>query len=146
MLQFKVVKGKHYEGTKCYKKGDIIASDKPLDKLFRNKFEIVSRPVEVDTVGSSPSSGPESDPVETLVMTPVLEEVETEDTITSTSEEEQDVYHGDDVTKKFPDAIAKGVLVYRKGRKYTVVDFDSNEVLDSTMTRKAKVEEWLKEW
>ena len=37
--KFKVKEGSHYVGTKKFKKGDVIVSDEPLDKIFVNKFE-----------------------------------------------------------------------------------------------------------
>lgn len=53
--KYKVVRGKHYdENMNCFKAGDIVESMKPLDKLFRNKFEVVSEPVVVTEESEEP--------------------------------------------------------------------------------------------
>lgn len=47
-MKFKVKSGCHREGGKVYHSGDIVDSNRDLEKAFKNKFERVVRTIIVD--------------------------------------------------------------------------------------------------
>ena len=38
-MKFKVIIGSHFEGSKEYKQGEVLKSERPLHKLFPGKFQ-----------------------------------------------------------------------------------------------------------
>jgi len=61
-VQFKVLSGNHHEGNKEYLKGDIITTDRPLDQIFKNKFERLGT---VDAPAPKAEAKKEAGPVRT---------------------------------------------------------------------------------
>ncbi len=64
-MKFRVLRGNHYEGSKCYLgpnkekgrlKGEVVESDKNLAKVFENKFEEVSDDVPATEKPDNPNS------------------------------------------------------------------------------------------
>lgn len=98
MTAFRVREGFHHDGKgKSYRKGQVLRSDKPLHKLFPNKFDIVASKdkdaKEDATEGASrKKKKSRSAPYEKGVG---LEDI------------------GKDVSQRFPDAINQGLRVYQ---------------------------------
>jgi hypothetical protein len=62
-MRFQVLNGHHTVGKKVYSKGEVVESDRPLDKQFLNKFRNLdkapdSAPRLVDTAPEAPTQSP----------------------------------------------------------------------------------------
>jgi hypothetical protein len=86
---YKVKAGYHSEDKSVYRKGEIFVSDKPLHKMFPNKFDIVGTDVEAPKKKKDGGKKARYGKVETLREL------------------------GKDVSQKFPDAINQGLRVYQ---------------------------------
>lgn len=96
---FKVRSGFHSDGATVYRKGQVFESDKPLHKMFPNKFDIVANDVTKKKSKEAPKKKARYNRVE------VLEDI------------------GKDVTQKFPDAVNQGLRVYQlEDGEYNVTD------------------------
>lgn len=154
-MRFRVKNGKHHENGVKYGKNDVVESDRPLDKLFVNKFEVLP---------DEPST-PKAKKAAKVVAEG--EEVETEEdpkdatgaSIKSTQKEgvmdrpNKDVDSsalsselGDNVTTDFPTALDAGVVVFKDGNKYQIAKPDDVETaLNEKPLTKKEVNDFIKE-
>jgi len=130
-FRFKVLEGLHYEGTRCYAKGDVIDTDKDLS-VFVNKFERIYAQVPVAPVQ-------EAAPVAPVSVAVAAEDPEEGDAIPAGRE------FGEDVTSTFTKAASAGVLVFRgKDRKCTVVsEVEPTLALNDTPLTKVQTSEFI---
>lgn len=88
---FEVVAGTHYEGQKAYKQGERFESTADMTTIFPGKFRCVGTVEAPKAVESGSSDG-------SAVESPL----------------------GEDVTSDFPDAEKAKLLVFKKGKQYSV--------------------------
>ena len=132
--------GDHYDGPNRYVGGQVIESTKPLDKIFRGKFERVedetpvSTPEIVKVLNYVKENKPEEDTPE---VAPEVEDVE-EKPVSKKSKK-----HGLDVTEDFTGATLHGVKVYLEPSTglYKIMDGESEAIL-----KKAKDESSVKKY
>jgi len=125
-MWFKLLKGRHIQSEHgkdvAYRRGDVIESDRRLDRLFPNKFERVSGRRAVGrkrvTAGKTSDAG-------------------------RASESPSDKVSGRNVTGQFAKARNNDLTVYRAGARYTVLA-DGQEVYSGD-TKKAFVA-WLNKY
>jgi len=97
--KFKVKAGIHNDGIRTYQRGETLVSDKPLHKVFKNKFDIVALNV--------PAPVEKSGKKKTKTIRMQVEEM------------------GKKVTVKFPDALRNSMNVYlTDDGEYNVTDED----------------------
>ncbi len=146
LKQFKVVSGKHTDHGTTYTKGDVIVSHLPLDKVFVNKFEVISQPVPVyaqsptseKTAAVSPPIGSGVDEIGASSTPSSSVEVETK--VDETEETTEHTFDGKDRTVAFPQAVKVGIIVMRAEGAYHLYDGESGEQLNDTpLSSKAKV-------
>jgi len=146
--------GNHVEGKgkdkKTYTGGDTFESDRPLHKIFANKFDLVSE-------GKATKKKEEPAPPAPPVEEPKEEEPpvdETEDIIEEESEEEltdevseedkaEAESFGENVTEDFKSAKEADLTVYKSGRKWLVYDPDTNSVVADKLN-KGQVDDAIK--
>ena len=59
-MEFRVKSGSHREGKKVFQPGDIVKSDRDLEKAFKNKFETVPPGTKVE-VAAAQTAEPKAD-------------------------------------------------------------------------------------
>ena len=152
MSQYRVLKGRHKQGGIAYgrheKAGAIVESDRDLVALFRNKFELVAFP--------APSSDQVTDTPRSDVSRTALD-----DLLSPEIPVECEAVTGSDGPRKTASPLPSGlgkeitddhksvcsdlkVRLFRKGRKYSILDVESSEVL-KTASSKIGVQEALSE-
>ena len=58
-MKFQVLSGNHSEGAKTYTKNQVVESERPLDKIFKNKFRCLDAPPEAPPlVDTTPAEEP----------------------------------------------------------------------------------------
>ena len=148
-MLFRLKGGKHIQDGKKYKKGDIIDTFIDLAKIFRGKFEKVSKEF-VEEARASITTNPEI-PLsveDDAVVEPVKEQPESDfaEEESETLEEDAEVDYGKEITSEFPTAAEIEVKVYAKSNWCTVIDTRDNEVLNTKKLRKKNVEEFLQSY
>ena len=138
--------GLHRVGNERYHAGDVIETDQPLDKLFRNKF--------VRVPDTTPASEPE---IVRAVRTPKIPQPKTpvqrgrdeevgntvtntdtnatpSSTISPSSKEKINDSRGEDVTTKYPNASLLHLKVYHSAETgmYIIVDEDEGDFVVKT--------------
>ena len=166
--KFGVMIGPHYEKNKRYKPGDVLESDRPLDQIFKGKFEpvdshtpisepeIVKRNSRLNAVLPTPPEPtgvdkPSAAPV-TLSPPEIISEDEDVD-ISGEVEEpqaeeagESHAKYGEDVGNQFPSAAVAKMNVYFDGEKYRVVDPETGRPVSKKLSTKQKVKSFLKSY
>lgn len=151
------ITGPHRTGNKRYRAGQIVESDQPLDRLFKNKFELVpdnipaSKPeiVRTVTVTKPPISHlekPAEDETGEDTPVSVQESEQVEDQESESKPKPRRSQYGKDVTEDFPDAVLLKLKVYYATRKniYSVVDEEEGEkVVVKTSKSSKNVEKFL---
>lgn len=145
--------------VKELKRGDIVETDKPLDKMFPNVWVPVGAAPVTNAVldaqaantqqptGAVINLGPDEPGKEpnanlTDAEKPPLEARGPE---AGKSDEKQDF--GEDLTDHFEAAESADLRVFKKGKKYFVLDADGKSPLnEDDLTSKAKVEDFLDEY
>lgn len=112
-MRFLLLEGQHKDTAtkKSYKKGDIVESLRPLDTLFRNKFQQISE----DGLAVPP---------ENPVAIPGLDEENVQPQIDPLCLE-----HGTEIMD-FPQANKMGMRIFHKKGHYIVVDTDDGSVIN----------------
>lgn len=138
--------GPHQIGNQIFRAGQVIDSDAPLDKIFRNKFERVhdgtpaSKPeiiATIRTTNPAPVTKTVFEQTAKQTTETVVEDEEVEESTTSTSDSEPSKSkHGVDVTDDFADAELAGMKVYEKNGSFTVTDVESGEVMKKAKSDK----------
>lgn len=146
--KYRVINGTHApnpgKNPHLLRKGDVIESDRALDKIFRNKFEEV--PPETP-VTPTPSADEVED--ETTVVDLETGDGGTDDEEKANTDTDQSLTSGDtlgeNVTSQFSKAEAVGALVFKSGNAYQVASADSPEtpMNKKALRSKAKVNEFL---
>jgi hypothetical protein len=134
--------GDHYDGAKKYVGGQVIETSKPLDTIFRGKFEKVE--------DETPVSAPEI--VRTLTYMEekkkeekrVVDEIPVEGEV-SAPKVNKVKKHGLDVTDDFTGASLHGMKVYLEQSTglYKIMDADSEAILKKARDEKS-VKKYLK--
>ena len=120
MLKFRLKGGPHCEDDKTYKPGDIIETDRELDKIF-------ARAKKFERIGSHSSPSNNAGGGDTGAL--------------PTSK------YGTDVTSIAHGYLLKGTLrVFQKGQWFNVVDMESGTRLNDKAIRKPKLDEFLKQY
>jgi hypothetical protein len=97
---YKVRSGFHSDGETTYRKGQVFKSDKPLHKMFPNKFDMVA-----DSQVPKAKSSKAKIKKERYNSVKPLPEL------------------GKNVTQKFPDALNKGLVVFQNDDgEYSITD------------------------
>lgn len=113
-MRFRFLGSQFNHQGRSYKKGDIIKSNKRLDEIFVNCFQLMDEVVPDD-----------EEPVRPKRKQEVVEEEEEEE-----EEDTQDL--GVDVTDQFPKAQEADLLVFKRDKKFYVADADDpDECLSS---------------
>ena len=117
-MKFRVLAGRHYDGDKVYKEGDVIDTPIELDKRFANKFERIQTPIEDKHTSPDESGG---------------------DGVESSPEG-----YGKDMTDKFEN-LPDDIMVFKNKGTYLVIDVNKNEELesDTELTSIKKVSDFL---
>lgn len=113
-MNFKLLGGQHVDANgKLYKRGDVVPAHSDLAGTFPGKFE------RLGVVSLSGSAQPSK-----LMATAIAKENQpvSEPVVAELEKPKKDF--GEDVTKLFPAAQEAALLVFRKGRDYSVVDPD----------------------
>lgn len=92
-MRYKVKSGFHSDGEIVYRKDQVFDSDKPLHKMFKNKFEIVAS--NKGPIKKTKTKKKEGEKKPRYNQADPLEEM------------------GKDVTQRFPDAINQGLRVFQ---------------------------------
>lgn len=61
-MKFKVLVGAHSERNMLFNVGDIVETEKPLDKMFKGRFERIEAKIEAQEAPISTTSAPEQAP------------------------------------------------------------------------------------
>lgn len=138
---FKLLKGKHREGGtrthRLYKPGEIVKSDLPLDKMFRNKFHKLSKDeVEILDLAAELKAKKKTKGKKKVTIKKTGKKKVTTKTI-------GDDGLGTEATKNWDDAKENGLKVYRRGTYYHVYEKGSKTPLNASGLKKAKVQEFL---
>lgn len=117
MPRFEVLAGRHIERgagpkgeDKTYKRGDVFESELELDKVFVNKFRRVAE-----------------DKVMTAVTEALPKAAEDLEKMDVPDPGEPAKIHEHDVTAEFPTAAKADLKVFKVGKKYRVVDADTQD-------------------
>lgn len=132
--------GNHADDDKLYKAGDIIKSEKDLDKMFQNKFErIYSNEQLIDPavvltpdIPKSPITDADKDDGGVVKEPPPDSD---------SAPVDNDL--GNDVTEAFPTATTLKLKVFENAHWYSVVDMVDNQVLNTKKLRKKEVAPFL---
>jgi len=140
--------GLHRVGNQRYRAGDVLETDLPLDKLFRNKFERVSEATPVSEpeivrtirVAGVPAEAPAIPKPESVKQDDAIETTEA-----SRPKKSDKSPHGKDVTDEFPEAELLKLAVYhdKKSTKYTVVDVEEGDVVVKVSKSKVNISKFL---
>ena len=127
-MNFKLISSSHSdENGKEYKVGDIVSSDRPLDTIFKNKFQRVTdyTPLEQTILMKTPSGQKETDITESTVVI----------------EQDKPLPDGELVDGLFDfDPDETGLHVYRVGKMYNVYEeFDMTIPLNEKPLPKNRV-------
>jgi hypothetical protein len=188
MYRFRVLEGKHTEllpiteeqkGTdssalvrpsRVYKKGEVVESEKELDKMFMNKFERLGSNEPQEVSAGHPNTreiGPDPD-FNDDIMDTQAQELKTrrgidpesprakrnlgravameEDAEEEADDEPVESDLGDDVTSDFADAKKAEMKVFKDGKQYFVADSaDPSKSLEKKGMTKAEMKAYLKE-
>lgn len=122
MAKYEVAKGKHIHEGITYTEGDVIESDKPLDRIWQNKF------VKVGT----------KDKKQLKLLKKKQRKNEDVDT------DDEDTL-GENVTDQFPAAARVDCLVFKKDGKFVVADADEPDtpIHDGTLDDKKELDKFL---
>lgn len=119
--------GSHIQDGRTYKRGDVVESDVPLDRMFPQKFErFVSSANEPQTPEPEDQSpkGTEDD----------VSDVSPGGTL------------GKNVTEEFPEAVGAGLLVFKRGAWFYVADpADPDEAIHEKGLRKSAVGSFIED-
>jgi hypothetical protein len=114
MKHFKLLSATHTQNGKTYNKGDVVPSQYNLDKLFLGKFEVVSEPTaaqgEPGQSPAAPADGAAAPSANAGATAPAKSAL------------------GEDVTAKFPKAVAAELKVFRKGKSHFVTQPDAADI------------------
>ena len=131
-FRLKVIAGNHVDGSVTHEAGSVFDTDKPLHKIFSNKFEVVTEtpvtPLQVSRTPSTPETAPE------LLPDPVP---------VDPGEDGTDPDIGEDVSDQFPVIDGQGVVVYKVGKEFQVYEADEPADVvngEPLKTKKAVVE------
>ena len=147
--------GAHLIGNRLYHAGEVVESDRPLDKLFKNKFEKVaaSTPaaegefVNIVNMTNNPpvpvphapalKQGVEGEDIPENVSSPSIPQEE--GVVSETSE------HGKDVSSKYPNAHFAGLRVFfdKKTKLFTITDNEDVSVVVKTTRGTTNVSKFL---
>lgn len=108
-MKFKLLAGRHRQGSRTYIPGDIIETEKLLTEMFANKFERVPdntpATADADAVESEAKEEAEEDAEDEVDMVDVSESFsgvpEDHEVLQHPETKEYFVYHGDDSTGPF---------------------------------------------
>jgi len=132
MTVFRLTGGMHVdEKGEVFRSGDLVPSQKPLDKIFRNKFIKVSQ----EDLEQEKPPMPEKPPI-----SKVAKKKKTAKKKKRKSKKDSEKI----VTDQFPAASVVDLEVYQKGSRYNVKDPNTGNVVNAMMLKKAEVTPFLK--
>jgi len=129
--------GWHAEGDRIFKSGEVVESDRPLDEMWPFKFERL-RDIEGDVEASRTLQLSAKEKVAKLAAKDEADIGMHPDGHAQSAEELASISSrlGANVTAEFPEAVAAGVLVLRRGERYRLADPDlPNRSLSVGVTR-----------
>lgn len=163
-MNFRLKNGVHKQYGNVYRTGDIVPSAIRLDKVFKNRFELVKGMECTPPVKDGSPTLPEpeetvqEDNEEEVIDTPApdtdddMDEYETDDEdedIEEDDDEDEEVeevdlsQYGKEVTDNYPKAKKKGCRVFKKGAWATILDATDNKVLNEKGVRIGDVNSFI---
>ena len=125
---FKLLAGNYRSADKKnYNSGDIVESDRELDKIFVNKF---SRVGATEAPTEPPKAPADSAPANN-------------DKTPASAPDDDD--KGENITAEYPDAVDAGLEVYKKSGWCTVLDPETGDHLNKTGLRENLVADFIED-
>ena len=126
MKRFKVLGGDHSEDGTTYAKGEVVTTERPLDKMFMNKFERLRK-------GKKDKKKKKAETKAKVKLS-----------LSSVPPASSDTpARGKDVTAEFEGVQKEGLHVFKRGSWYHVYDGESTTPLNEKALKKGGVEEFV---